>query len=1401
LKATARMPRILWGLVGVAWILSTSAALAAPMGLALGVEAAATVVSQASPSAGQAASSDRRRSDDLLARARQAIDEGQYDVAEKLIQRVESLKVAYNPLNPLVDTPAKVRRELQRKQSAASSSNAPNGLGRLFSPMSRGVQSQSSSAPPDAFAERSSAQAVPGRTGQSGRLSPPYSSAPGESDAYPTPANTPPLSMMENDAAGYAAAASTPPAESAPGSPRGQQADGVLLEARRALAVGDVRRATDLANRARSRQVAYQPGDDTPDLVLADVARFQQLVSHSATHGHTEGYRRELARLMMQQAEALMKWNDYDEAERLAVQARDQRAAFGPMETNPDAMLAKIAGARRQQGSPAYASTPSTSEAAANLPAPSLAAKQKVTLLVGRARAALAAGDLASAQSYAQAAMNLQVPESSFVPGEDRPGLVLLDVQKAHHAGASGVIPAGATMVAPATGIYPPSSQATQAVYNPASDSTRNVPASANQLTPGDVPRPLLVAQAAATPATAGTTAAALFQQGEAALKARNVEEALRLYRQAAQLSGQLDPATAQLLQDRLQMLGTPTVPQAPQGTLADDAAARQQLLVRQVNSDIAHQEQRAAQLQQTDPKQALALLEQTRARVEAAGLEPNARGVLLRRVDRGIANMKKYIEDNGARIDLAERNNQTRGQIDRQRQYELEVQQRLAAMGEKFNQLCDEQRIPAAEVVEKEAYALAPNAQDARQLLWNGKFIRRFALNQDIGFQKEQGFIDTMIAVDRASRPIDPDVPVIFPEATEWNALTPSRARFRSDTRKERTGQELEIQRKLTMPVSVKFSNMPLAQVLEQLQQLADVNMYLDPQGLQEENVDSSTAMVNINLPHEISLASALNHILEPLHLSYVIKDEVLKITSEQYTNSEVYTVTYDVGDLVVPIPNFQPNSRMGLGGAYNDAMARNGFNSTYGSGPMGNNFTSTDSPQTVTDGATVLAQVGRSMGSSPSGLTAGTAPSGLGPGGLGGGTQADFEPLIELITSTVEPESWVDMGGNGTIEPYENNLTLVIKTTEEIHEQIVDVLAQLRRLQDLQVTIEVRFITLNDDFFERIAVDFDFDIDDDIDRPFQTFGKVIETQGEEDNADEEDAPTEPARDVTDKDHGRSVTVGMTAPGVFSADLDIPFSQGSYALAVPQFGGFDASAGASLGFAVLSDIEAFFFINAAQGDSRTNILQAPKVTLFNGQTAYVQDTSMSPFVMGLIPVVGDFAAAQQPVIVILTEGTFMTVQAVVSHDRRFVRLTVIPYFSQIGDVNTFTFTGRQTSVIDTSTEGNTEDPDDATKENNVRRTTTEGTTVQLPTYSTISVSTTVSVPDGGTVLLGGIKRLSEGRNEYGVPILNKIPYVNRLFKNVGIGRETQSLMMTVTPRIIILEEEEERIQAGPSGP
>ena len=332
------------------------------------------------------------------------------------------------------------------------------------------------------------------------------------------------------------------------------------------------------------------------------------------------------------------------------------------------------------------------------------------------------------------------------------------------------------------------------------------------------------------------------------------------------------------------------------------------------------------------------------------------------------------------------------------------------------------------------------------------------------------------------------------------------------------------------------------------------------------------------------------------------------------------------------------------------------------------------------------------------------------------------------------------------------------------------------MRRLQDLQVTIEVRFIQLRDDFFERVGVDFDFNIRGTDGTAVDAFNAALTNSG-------------PSATVGVKSDS-FILPDVDLPG-FTVDLDVPARQDSFTLASPTFG--TPQDVGTFGFAILSDIEAFFLINASQGDRRANILNAPKVTLFNGQQAIVVDAAFVPFVISVIPVVGEFAAAQQPVIVVLSEGTTMTVQAVVSDDRRYVRLTIVPFFSQIGDVQTFTFEGTETS----STSTDTTDPDDEGNngsESTANEVIRSGTTVQLPTFEVISVSTTVSVPDGGTVLLGGIKRLREQRSEFGVPLLSKVPYVDRLFRNVGIGRETDSLMMMVTPHIIIQEEEEERL-------
>jgi len=657
-------------------------------------------------------------------------------------------------------------------------------------------------------------------------------------------------------------------------------------------------------------------------------------------------------------------------------------------------------------------------------------------------------------------------------------------------------------------------------------------------------------------------------------------------------------------------------------------------------------------------------------------------------------------------------------------------------------------------------------------------RFIRNYDEDESLRQQKTDYFMRAIGDIDRsAAGNVGDDNPLAF-NRPRWEELSKSKFR-RMQERSHLSPVEMEIQKSLSKPVEVKFVNRPMSEVMDTLGRMAGINVHLDPQGLGAEGVTGDSP-VTLSLTMPISLKSALKLLLSPLQLNYIIQNEVLLITSEQTRESKTYTKVYYAADLVMPIPNFVPSYNMGIPGALRESLNALGYGMLPRGGMAGPLTVAKNEgePATPMTAPQVLAQMnnfgvpamnGNSMG------RGGLPGQAGGPGGLGGGSGADFDPIIDLITTTIAPQSWDDVGGPGSISGFDTNLSLVVSQTQEIHEQIADLLEQLRRLQDLQVTIEVRFITLSDNFFERIGVDFDFNIDDN-----------THLTNFQDQLPAGSPPSTPVNSPFDDDN-KSIAFGWTGTGP-TADLDLKYSQGSFASATPQFGGFDANTAANFGFAILSDIEVFFVLQAAQGDQRTNILQAPKVTLFNGQTAFVSDTTQRPFVTSVIPVVGDFAAAQQPVIVVLNEGTSLSVSAVVSADRRFVRLTLVPFFSQIGDVDEFTFNGSVTTDSGTTVQDPSNPDQNVT--NGITRT-VQGTTVQLPTFAFTTVTTTVSVPDGGTVLMGGVKRLREGRSERGVPILSKIPWVSRLFKNVGIGREAQSLMMMVTPRIIIQEEEE----------
>lgn len=68
-----------------------------------------------------------------------------------------------------------------------------------------------------------------------------------------------------------------------------------------------------------------------------------------------------------------------------------------------------------------------------------------------------------------------------------------------------------------------------------------------------------------------------------------------------------------------------------------------------------------------------------------------------------------------------------------------------------------------------------------------------------------------------------------------------------------------------------------------------------------------------------------------------------------------------------------------------------------------------------------------------------------------------ADYDSLIELITTTIRPDSWDDVGGPGSVDQLDNAGCLVISQTLSVHRQVERLLLSLRRAKSIQGIISL--------------------------------------------------------------------------------------------------------------------------------------------------------------------------------------------------------------------------------------------------------------------------------------------------------------------------------------------------------
>ena len=128
-----------------------------------------------------------------------------------------------------------------------------------------------------------------------------------------------------------------------------------------------------------------------------------------------------------------------------------------------------------------------------------------------------------------------------------------------------------------------------------------------------------------------------------------------------------------------------------------------------------------------------------------------------------------------------------------------------------------------------------------------------------------------------------------------------------------------------------------------------------------------------------------------------------------------------------------------------------------------------------------------------------------------------------------------------------------------------------------------------------------------------------------------------------------------------------------------------------------------------------------------------------------------------------------LDVEPVISHDKKYVTLDVRPTLA--------TLIGGVISTINISLGSFT----------NVAFQVPIG----IPEISLQQAFTSVTVPNGGTVLLGGFKSLDEGRWKAYLPLLGDIPLIGNLFRRKATVSEKRSLVILLSARIVDLRQSE----------
>lgn len=372
-------------------------------------------------------------------------------------------------------------------------------------------------------------------------------------------------------------------------------------------------------------------------------------------------------------------------------------------------------------------------------------------------------------------------------------------------------------------------------------------------------------------------------------------------------------------------------------GALAAQVAQDRQILAEAVSKEVQASISAARKLMGTNPETAreqlkLKLDEVTRV----PDLKPDVREQLLDQLRTAIRQADtRVVELNEQRRRAA----QAEAQATERRLIAeglLLKEQKLSQLMARFNSLMDEGRYELVEVeAAGEAEKLSPDnpvpllaSHMASQV---GNFEKAMVLRE----KRQKNVLDTLYQTELAHVPIPDEPPILYPDAQVWQELTARRKeRYQSMDLGSQNPTERKILSELKKPTELDFVDTPLSEVVNYLKDRHQIEIQLDQRALQDVGVDTNTPITKSL--RGISLRSALRLLLRELDLTYVIKDEVLLITTPEQAGNDLVLKVYPVADLVVP-PNVMGGAGMGGWGGMGMGMGMMGGYGGYGMGGYG--------------------------------------------------------------------------------------------------------------------------------------------------------------------------------------------------------------------------------------------------------------------------------------------------------------------------------------------------------------------------------------------------------------------------------------------------------------------------------